>query len=198
MEIFDAGIYTITEASKYADIPIRTVQRLCKKNRLEMKDGRYIITGAQIKEWKQSRQKRTPNVTPRHDNATVGATQKQGTQNTKELQEQINSLQKQLQELKATKRNTTTRTVEAGTHQEKLKRAIELITIEAMEQGVTHKIFTEEEYQDVIGTLETVSYQEEQINYLRNRIEKQDEYLQKLFKTLEQRNYIEAKDKGHN
>jgi hypothetical protein len=82
-------------------------------------------------------------------------------------------------------------------HQDKLKRAIELITIESAKQNLNHKVFTEEEYIDLIGTLDRVEYQQEQIQYLRQRVEKQDEILTNLFKTIEQRNYIEAKDKGH-
>ena len=82
-------------------------------------------------------------------------------------------------------------------YQEKLKRAIELITIEASKQNVQHKVFTEDEYVDLIGTLDRVEYQQEQIQYLRKRVEKQDEILTNLFKTIEQRNYIEAKDKGN-
>ncbi len=78
-------------------------------------------------------------------------------------------------------------------HQEKLKEAIELITIEAAKKNVTHKIFTEEEYVDLIGTLDRVEHQQEQIQYLRNRIELQDAALTNLIKTIEQRNYIEAK-----
>ncbi len=35
-------------------------------------------------------------------------------------------------------------------HQQKLKEAIQLITLEAMEQNVQHKIFSEEECQDFI------------------------------------------------
>ena len=43
-------------------------------------------------------------------------------------------------------------------HQEKLKSAIQLITLEALEQNVQHKIFTDEEYQDIIGTMSEVDF----------------------------------------
>lgn len=159
MAIFDEGIYTITEAAKYVEIPVRTIQRLCKNNRLEKRDGRYIITGKQLKDWKRER-----NTTPKH---TTNDTPKKEEAYTSETPEEA--------------------------HQRRLKEAIELITIEAAKQNVTHKIFTEEEYKDIIGTLDRVEYQQEQIQYLRNRIEKQDAALTNLFKTIEQRNYIEAK-----
>ena len=87
-------------------------------------------------------------------------------------------------------------------HQEKLKKAIELITIEAMKQGVQHKVFSDEEYQDLIGTISEVDFQKEQVQYLRSRVEKQDEILNKLVKQSSdtiaekrERNFIEAKEK---
>jgi hypothetical protein len=65
-----------------------------------------------------------------------------------------------------------------------------------MKKGVQHKIFTDEEYNDLIGTISEVDFQKKQVQYLRGRVEKQDEILNKLVKQAEQRNYIEAKEKG--
>ena len=81
-------------------------------------------------------------------------------------------------------------------HQQKLKEAIQLITLEAMEQNVMHKVFTDEEYNDIIGTIAEVEFQTKQVEYLKNRVEKQDEILSSLTRQIQQRNYIEAKDKG--
>ena len=82
-------------------------------------------------------------------------------------------------------------------HQEKVKEAVRLITLEAMEQGVTHKIFTEDEYNDIIGTIAEVGFQTKQVKYLKGRVEKQDEMLQEISAQIRERNFIEAKDKGH-
>ena len=65
-----------------------------------------------------------------------------------------------------------------------------------MEQGVTHKVFTEEEYTDIIGTITEVDFQKEQVEYLRGRVEKQDTILNKLVQQVSERNFIEAKEKG--
>jgi len=81
------------------------------------------------------------------------------------------------------------------THQQKLRKAIELITLEAAKKNITHKVFTEDEYVDLIGTLDRVEHQQEQIQYLRKRIERQDETLTKLFQNIQERNYIEANEK---
>jgi len=82
-------------------------------------------------------------------------------------------------------------------HQEKLKKAIELITLEAMRENVTHKIFTDSEYNDLVGTLSEVEFQKEQVNYLRTRVEKQDSVLKELVQQTTQRNFLKAKDKGY-
>lgn len=86
------------------------------------------------------------------------------------------------------------------THKEQLSKAIQLITLEAVKKGVTHKIFSEEEYDDIIGTIAQVDFQREQVEYLKNRVEKQDAVLMQLSqhlktsnKIIEQRNFIEAK-----
>ena len=65
-----------------------------------------------------------------------------------------------------------------------------------MQDGVMHKIFTDEEYNDIIGTISEVDFQKEQVQYLRGRVEKQDEVLKKLVQQTSERNYIEAKEKG--
>ena len=65
-----------------------------------------------------------------------------------------------------------------------------------MEQGVTHKVFTEEEYTDIIATISEVDFQKEQVEYLRDRVEKQDTILNKLVQQVSERNFIEAKSKG--
>lgn len=77
-----------------------------------------------------------------------------------------------------------------------LKEAIELITVEAMHKDLQYRVFTNEEYDDVIGKMELVEHQQEQIKYLRERIAKQDAMLQGLAKQIEQRTFIEAKEKG--
>ena len=65
-----------------------------------------------------------------------------------------------------------------------------------MEQGITHKVFSDDEYQDIIGTLSEVDFQKEQVQYLRERVEKQDTILNKLVQQVSERNFIEAKEKG--
>ena len=73
-----------------------------------------------------------------------------------------------------------------------------------MEQGVMHKVFTDEEYNDIIGTISQVEFHQEQVKYLKSRIDTQDKILTNLTEHIEaglrdkqQRNLIEALDKGY-
>ena len=81
-------------------------------------------------------------------------------------------------------------------YQRKLKDAIELVTIEMARQELQYRVFTREEYDDIVGKLALVDAQNEQIEYLRNRVERQDAVLMDLAKSIRERNYIEASDKG--
>jgi hypothetical protein len=73
-----------------------------------------------------------------------------------------------------------------------------------MEQGVMHKVFTDEEYNDIIGTISQVEFHQEQVQYLKSRVEKQDDNLLKMAeqisagqRIIQQLNFLSAKDKGY-
>jgi len=114
----------------------------------------------------------------------------------KQIDLQVQSLEVENEKLKEDNRKLKFELTNEIPHQDKLKKAIQLITLEAMDQGMQHKVFSEEEYQDLIGTITEVDFQKEQVNYLRSRVEKQDEILTKLVNQASERNFIEAKDKG--
>ena len=199
MELKDDGFYSISEGSRLIGVSTRKLQRLAKKQKLRLIDGRYLFTGRQLKKIL----------------LTATTTTRQATNNTStknidlspDISEDeldiISNLKSVLNELKSTLNETLEenrllkeKLAEEIPHQEKLKRAIQLITLEAMEQGLNHKVFTEIEYQDLIGTISEVDFQKEQVQYLRGRVEKQDEVLKKLVNQVSERNYIEAKEKG--
>jgi len=178
MDIQPDLVYTVKEASALLNVHPRKMTRIAQKHNLDKIDNRYLFTGKFLIEY--------------HDLTSVKRVSKDVKGLSKDVKQET-ILGKPLEPFKTTNANTEIH----ESHQEKLKRAIELITIEAAKQNVQHKVFTEDEYVDLIGTLDRVEYQQEQIQYLRKRVEKQDEILTNLFKTIEQRNYIEAKDKGH-
>ena len=182
-EIKKDGFYSVFEILDYGIVNAsdRTLQNYAKKNKIRRIDRSYRFTGYQVIELRSFYEKRakkrakkietTERKTPISDNSELEALRKENKLLKAELTKDV-------------------------PHQEKLKEAIRLITLEAMEQGVTHKVFTEEEYTDIIGTIAEVDFQKEQVEYLRGRVEKQDVILNKLVQQASERNYIEAKEKG--
>jgi len=175
--------YTIKQASEILGINVRAVQTRCKRRGVTKRSGKYIISSHLLDQWKQDILI-TQSETQRETQIDAMKTQRA-------LEDAVGKPKVPFQ---TTNKDEPT---DDETYQEKLRKAIELITIEASKQNVTHKIFTEVEYEDIIGTLDRVEHQQEQIQYLRNRIEKQDIALNNLFKSIEQRNFIEAKQKGY-
>lgn len=199
MDLKDSGFYSISEASKLIGVSTRKLQRIAKKLNLRLIDGRYLFTGSQLKEILLNDTTPTRQAT---NNTTLKTSDLKGDISSNDL-DIITNLKNVLNTLKTTLNETLQenkilkeKLSKEIPHQEKLKEAIQLITLEAMEQGLNHKVFTEIEYQDLIGTISEVDFQKEQVQYLRSRVEKQDEVLKKLVNQVSERNYIEAKEKG--
>lgn len=181
------ALYSIRETTKFVDMSERTLQMYANKHDLQKIDNRYIFNGHQIKELMAKRnEKRTKKI----------VSLKNVSLQVEKINEEYNILKDKYDLLLLENGELNSKLSEEIPHQEKLKKAIELITIEAMRKGVQHKIFTDEEYQDIIGTITEVDFQKEQVQYLRGRVEKQDEVLNKLVKQVERRAFIEAKEKG--
>ena len=181
------ALYSIRETTKFVDMSERMLQMYANKHDLQKIDNRYIFNGHQIKELMSKRnEKRTKKI----------VSLKNVSLQVEKINDEYNILKEKYDLLLLENGELKSKLSEEIPHQEKLKKAIELITLEAMHKGVQHKIFTDEEYQDIIGTITEVDFQKEQVQYLRGRVEKQDEILNKLVKQAEQRNFIEAKEKG--
>tara|TARA_R110000782_G_C14677141_1_gene399583 strand:+ start:164 stop:796 length:633 start_codon:yes stop_codon:yes gene_type:complete len=188
----------------FSSLSEREMQRYSKNNGLKRIDRRYIFTGHQLTEMNEFYRSKADKKKMRQDlreELRLKKLEKENTfdavvnskiegHNTEVYDKEINRLRKENEELRK-------KLSEEVPHQQKLKEAIQLITLEAMEQNVQHKIFSEEEYQDIIGTISEVDFQKEQVNYLRGRVEKQDVVLQKLVNQVSERNFIEAKSKGY-
>jgi len=208
MELKDNSFYPITDVQKFVDWSSKKLQRYAKKNNLRKIDGRYLFTGINIKniveindtQTTRSRQTADKNDTINQLEARLNViTLKYNeviNKSDKQLDLQVQSLELEVEKLKQENNLLKLEISNEIPHQDKLKKAIQLITLEAMEQNVQHKIFSEEEYQDLIGTITEVDFQKEQVNYLRGRVEKQDEILTKLVNQASERNFIEAKEKG--
>jgi hypothetical protein len=201
MDIKKDGLYSIRETAEITKWSIRKLQRHAKKEDIKKIDKRYLFYGYQIEKILLSKAGLSDNVTTVTTNSTGGYDKNIAPMSVVEiLENEIENLRNERDYLKE-KYDTDVAELKKELykdipHQQKLKEAIQLITLEAMEQNVQHKVFTDEEYNDIIGTLSEVEFQTKQVEYLKSRVEKQDEILSSLTRQIQQRNYIEAKDKG--
>ena len=200
MDIKKDALYSIKETSDFTMWSVRKLQRHAKKLGIKKIDNRYLFYGYQIEQIILLKSGLNDNVTTTTENDKGEKTTEVQMNVVDILNKEIENLRNERDYLKE-KYETDTTSLKAELtkdipHQEKLKAAIRLITLEAMEQGVTHKVFTEEEYTDIIGTITEVDFQKEQVEYLRGRVEKQDTILEKLVQQVSERNFIEAKEKG--
>ena len=178
----------------------REMQRYAKNNKLKRIDRRYLFTGYQLNEMNDFYRKKNDKKKMREEMREKLRLKKMSVTNLKDTTEYADKVgqivNSELIRLRQENEDLKLKLSEEVPHQQKLKEAIQLITLEAMEQNVQHKIFSEEEYQDIIGTISEVEFQTKQVEYLKGRVEKQDAILHSLAKQIEQRNFIEAKEKG--
>jgi len=219
MIIDENGSYSIRDASEVTGINGRTLTRLAVRLGIEKIDNRYIFKGSDLIKYLEKTEVEVINYddvlkeldTTKTQNFKLERKVKTLEDSVKTLTEsnlELNQIIKEKDgvytlksdEVHKLKQKLVERTAYLTSdipHKEKLKEAIRLITLEAMEQGVTHKIFSEDEYDDIIGTMAEVNFQTKQVEYLKGRVEKQDEMLQEISAQIRERNFIEAKDKGH-
>ena len=218
MIIDENGSYSIRDASEVTGINGRTLTRLAVRLGIEKIDNRYIFKGSDLIKYLEKTEVEVINYddvlkeldTTKTQNFKLERKVKTLEDSVKTLTEsnlELNQIIKEKDgvytlksdEVHKLKQKLVERTAYLTSdipHKEKLKEAIRLITLEAMEQGVTHKIFSEDEYDDIIGTMAEVNFQTKQVEYLKGRVEKQDEMLQEISSQIRQRNFIEAKEKG--
>ena len=201
MDIKKDGLYSIRETAEITKWSVRKLQRHAKKEDIKKIENRYLFYGYQIEKILLSKTGLSDNVTTVTTNSTGGYDKTVEPLSVVQiLEKEIENLRNERDYLKE-KYDTDVAELKAEIykdipHQQKLKEAIQLITLEAMEQNVQHKVFTDEEYNDIIGTLSEVEFQTKQVEYLKSRVEKQDGILQELAQQMSQRNFIEAKEKG--
>jgi len=200
MDIKKDALYSINETMDLIKWSKRKLQRYAQKEGIKKIDNRYLFYGYQIEQIILLKSGLNDNVATTSKNDKGEKTTEVQMNVVDILNKEIENLRNERDYLKE-KYDTDVSELKAELtkdipHQEKLKKAIRLITLEAMEQGVTHKIFSEEEYEDIIGTITEVDFQKEQVEYLRGRVEKQDTILNRLVQQVSERNFIEAKSKG--
>tara|TARA_R110002072_G_C7768404_1_gene518932 strand:+ start:124 stop:792 length:669 start_codon:yes stop_codon:yes gene_type:complete len=218
MIIDENAVYPIKEASDLTGVNARTLTRLAVKLGVEKIDNRYIFKGIDLINHLKKIDvevvkyddvlREVDTLTTRNSKLSkqveaLSKSVKTLTENNLELNQIIkekdgvyNLKSDEVHKLKQKLVERTAYLTSDIPHKEKLKEAIRLITLEALDKGVTHKIFTEDEYDDIVGTIAEVNFQTKQVEYLKGRVEKQDEMLQEISSQIRQRNFIEAKEKG--
>jgi BioD-like phosphotransacetylase family protein len=200
--------YSVKEVSEILFISERAVSKRCKNLNIRKKNNRYLIQELDIKTWqKEIKENHLTELQKNQYRISTEELEKAKTKH-QELTKELEILRSKNAELKSQKdleleslRIENTELKKQLTknipHQEKLKKAIEIITLEAMRQNITHKVFTDSEYQDLIGTISSVDFHIKQVEYLKSRVEKQDAILKELVDQTTQRNFLIAKEKGY-
>ena len=202
------ALYSIKETATHVDMSERMLQMYAKKNNFQKIDNRYLFNGHQIKDLitKRNEKRTKKSISSNKVSEELNELRKDiliHKQKHNLLVSENEKLKTKLSKLLSENEDLKSKLSKKVPHQQQLRKAIELITLEAMKQGVQHKVFTDEEYNDLIGTISEVDFQKEQVQYLRSRVEKQDAILNKLVQQsadaiAEKResNFIYAKEKG--
>jgi len=173
-------VYSVKEASEITGISLRTIQFRCKRDNIRKKNNRYQITDSIISLW-------------------------------------IDKKNEETQETNAIARNTQPRNAIHEIIKDIDNDDYILIVLNAIKDNKHLEEFTPEEYEQFKDKLKEVNFLENRISEYKKEIERMEgyvldyrnniEYLKKsldkradettiLLKSIEQRNYIEAKDKG--
>jgi ATP-dependent Lon protease len=210
MDIKPNDVYSISEASTVSKIPKRTLQNYCKRDKIKHQDNIYIIKGSVLSKWIEARQKTTLKRSNAHASAVNIAVN--GAVN-KQLDLQVQALELEIEKLKEEKAPT-------NEIQEIIKEinndGYVLELLKAIKEDKHLEEFTDEEYTQFRDRLKEANYLENRISEFKKEIERMEdyvldyrnniEYLKKsldkrsdetaiLLKSIEQRNYIEAKEK---
>ena len=184
MEIKDDMFYSVQEASKITGISPRTLQRKAKKQGNRIIDNRYIFTGYQLKEiLKTATLSRQAKKTATESDSVFDTVKS----DIIKLVEDIDNDDYLLRVLKAIKDEKHLEEFSDEEYQQFRDRLIEATVLEK-------RIL---EYKEEIQRMESyVLDYRNNIEYLKKSLDKRSEETSVLLKTIEQRNFIEAKTKG--
>jgi phenylpyruvate tautomerase PptA (4-oxalocrotonate tautomerase family) len=185
MEIKDDMFYPVMEAHRITGIPKRTLQRRAKKQGNRIIDNRYMFTGLQLKEYlrisrkKASTPRQTEKATP--TSATILGAVKSDIM---ELIQDIDNDEYLLKVLGAIKNEKHLEEFSEDEYQQFRDRLIEATNLEKRIAEYKEEIQRMENY--------VLDYRNN-IEYLKKSLDKRAEETSIILKTIEQRNFIEAK-----
>ena len=204
------GVYSISEAFELSRIPKRTLQNYCKRDSIKPQDNIYIIEGSVLSKWIEARKKTTLKRSDAHASAVNisvnGAVNKQ-------LDLQVQALELEIEKLKEEK--SPTNEIQEII-QEISNDGYVLELLKAIKEDKHLEEFSDEELQQFRDRLKEANYLESRISEYKKEIARMEnyvldyrnniEYLKKsldkradetaiLLKSIEQRTYIEAREK---
>jgi hypothetical protein len=172
-------IYTVKEASKITGISPRTIQFRCKRDNVRKKDNKYLITDSLISLWidKSKEETQSNNATARNTQSNNGI---------EELIREIDNDEYVLSVLKAIKED---KHLEQFSDEELQKFNNRLKEADYLENRIS-------EYKKEIARMEdyVLDYRNN-IEYLKKSLDKRSDETAILLKSIEQRTYIEAREK---
>jgi hypothetical protein len=212
MNIDNNAVYSISEASAVSEIPKRTLQNYCKRDKIKHQDNIYIIKGSVLSKWIEVRLKSAL----KRDDARVGALNGvvDGALN-KQLDLQVQALELEIEKLKEERTEKPTNEIQEIIREINNDTYV-LELLKAIKEDKHLEEFSEEEYEQFKNRLVEANYLENRISEFKKEIARMEdyvldyrsniEYLKKsldkradetaiLLKSIEQRNYIEAKEK---
>jgi ATP-dependent Lon protease len=212
MNIDNNAVYSISEASAVSEIPKRTLQNYCKRDKIKHQDNIYIIKGSVLSKWIEVRLKSALKRDGVRVSALSGAVD--GAVN-KQLYLQVQALELEIEKLKEERTEKPTNEIQEII-QEINNDTYVLELLKAIKEDKHLEEFSEEEYEQFKNRLVEANYLENRISEFKKEIARMEdyvldyrsniEYLKKsldkradetaiLLKSIEQRNYIEAKEK---
>jgi soluble cytochrome b562 len=167
-------IYTVKKASEILGVSARAVQKRCKTNNVDKINNKYQITENHINQWNAKSEPNEPNEP--NERTQIN-----------NLIESIDNNSYILQVLKAVNEN---KHLEEFTREELQDFTDRLKEAKFLEVRIA-------DYKKEIARMEDyVKDYRNTIDYLRNSLDKRAIESEKLIESIQQRNYIEAHDKG--
>lgn len=211
-------IYSVKEASEKTNIPPRSISYYCKRDKVRKKSNKYQITRQILDNWVKDK------PTNIGDFATLQETCETLRKNNKDLQKELQQLKEENKKLKQ-QNNLLKQEISKEKPTNDFLQIISeidnddyiLIVLNAIKDNKHLEEFSEEEYEQFKDRLKEANFLENRIKEYKEEIVRMEEYVMDyrnnieylkksldrraeetaiILKTIEQRNFITAKEKG--
>lgn len=184
--------YSVLEASELLKISARAVQKRCKSEDVRKKDNKYLITDEIIEKWKTKIKSNEPQTN--QTNEPIKEVRRNELNLIKSLEEQIVVLQYEKEELKEELQQYEigeNERLEVFTKENYLIFETRLREWQSLQININHK---EQLFQaETKGLNEMIEHYKNQFEYQKAQSDRILDIHEKLIRSVQQRNFIEAK-----